>query len=43
MHAHHALTAHLAELHRRDLLSDAARHRRVSRPHHENRRLLRRR
>ena len=43
MHAHHAITAQLAELHRRDLIADADRHRRISRSATQHRRLLRRR
>lgn len=43
MQAHHAITAQLAELHRRDLLADADRHRRVPRSHKLHNRLLRRR
>jgi hypothetical protein len=43
MHQHHSLTTQLAEIHRQDLLSDADRHRRISRNPERNRRILRRR
>ena len=43
MHQHHALTAHLADLHRRDLQLDADRHRPSPRRHERRLRVLRRR
>jgi hypothetical protein len=43
MFQHHLMTAELADLHRRDLLADADRHRRVNRDRDRTNRRFRRR